>query len=117
MKTKKQVQQELDSYFDKLMRIATNLDFPICIDIMCKYIVGPTTLKKMTSMLTDELDKGARAVYPNAMEAKFKFQTDVTTEHMDTLKDYHSWNQYVIIDQHEDVKQLDFHGCLSPNDV
>ena len=56
-------------------------------------------------------------MYLDAMEARFKFQMDVTTEHTDTLKDYQSWHQYVTVDQHEDVEQLDFYGCLSLNDV
>ena len=54
----------------------------------------------MMHMLSDELDRGARSMYPDAMEARFRFQTDVTTEHMDTMKDYQSWHQYVTVDQH-----------------
>ena len=71
----------------------------------------------MMHMLLKELDRGARAVYPNAMEARVRFQTDVTAEHTNTIKDYRSWQQYVTIDQHEDVEELDFHGCLSQSDV
>ena len=73
MKTKAQVRLELDSYFDEFMRIATNPDFPISADIMHKYIVGPTTLKTMMHILSDDLDKGSRAVYPDAMEARVRF--------------------------------------------
>lgn len=113
-KTKKQVQQELDSYFDELMRISTSLDLPISGYIMCKYGSGMATLKIMMCMLIDDLEKGARVVYPNAMEVRFRFHIDVTAEHMDTLKDYQSWHQYVTVDQHEDVKKLEFYGCLSP---
>jgi len=116
-KTKKQFQQELDSYFDELMRTVTSPDMPISADDMRKYVVGSTILKTMIHMLMDELDRGARAVYPNSMEARYKFQTDVTVEHMDTLKDYQSWHQYATIDQHEDVEKLDFYGFLSPNDA
>ena len=71
--TKKQFQQELDSYFDELMLMATNLDLPISEDIMRKYVVGPSTLKTMMRMLIDKLDKGARAMYPNAMEDRVCF--------------------------------------------
>ena len=90
VKTKKQVQQELDSYFDELMRTATSPKFPISASIMHKYVAGPATLKTMMHILIDELDRGARAVYPYAMEARFKFQRDVTAEHTDTIKDYQS---------------------------
>jgi len=83
---------------------------------MHKYVVGPATLKKMMHMLSNELDKGAREVYPDAMEARVKFQTDATTEHRETIKDYRSWHQYVTVDQHEDVEELDFHGFLSQSD-
>ena len=99
------------------MCIATNPDLNIHADIMHKYVVGPDTLKTMMRMLSDELDKGARAVYLDAMEARFRFQTDVTVEYIDTIKDYQSWHQYVTVDQHEDVKQLDFYSFLSQNDV
>ena len=91
-KTNEQVQLELYSYFDKLMCIATSLDLPISPNIMNKYVVGPTVLKIMMCMLTDELERGARAVYPNAMEARVKFQKDVTLEHTDTIVDYQSWH-------------------------
>lgn len=86
------------------MRIATSPNFPISADIMHKYVFGPATLKTMMHMLSNELDRGARAVYPDAMEAKVRFQTNVTVEHTDTIKDYISWHQYVTIDQHEDAE-------------
>lgn len=95
----------------------TSPDLPISVDIMREYVAGLATLKKIMRMLIDDLDKGARAVYLDAMEARFRFQMDVTTEHTDTLKDYQCWHQYVIVYQHEDVGQLDFYGCLSLNDV
>ena len=96
-KTKKKVQQELDSYFDKLIHTATSLDFPISVDIMHKYVASPTTLKKMMGMLTDELDRGARELYPDVMEARFKLQINVTVKHTDTINDYRSWRQYVTV--------------------
>ena len=58
-KTKEQAQLELDSYFDELMRIAASPDLPISADTMHKYCSGPTTLKSMMCMLSDELDRGA----------------------------------------------------------
>jgi len=79
---------------------------------MHKYVVGSSTLKTMMCMLSDKLDRGAQAVYLDAMKARVGFQTDVTVEHTDTIKDYRSWHQYVTVDQHDDVDELDFHGCL-----
>ena len=99
------------------MCTATNPDLPISVNIMHKYVSGPATLKTMMCMLTDKLDRGAQAVYPDAMEARFRLQTDVTAEHTDTLKYYQSWHQYVTVDQHEDVEQLDFYSFLIHNDV
>ena len=52
-------------------------------------------------------------MHPDAMETSFRFQTDVTVENMETIKDYQSWPQYVTNDQHVDVQQLDFYSCLS----
>lgn len=78
VKTKKQVQQELDSYFDKLMRIATNPDFPISVDIMRNYVVGPAKFKTVMHIILDELDRGAQAVYLDAMEARLRQDMDVT---------------------------------------
>ena len=95
------------------MCIATNLDFPISTKTMHKYVVGPTTLKAMMCMLSDELDREARAVYLDSMQARVRIQTYVTMEHTNTIKDYRSWHQYVTVDQHEDVEELDFHGCVS----
>lgn len=108
---------ELKSYFDDLMCITTSPDLPISADIMHKYVVGPTTLKTMMHILSDELTRGPWAVFPDAMEARVRFQTDATAEHTGTINDYWSWHQYVTVDQHENVEELDFHGCLSQSDV
>lgn len=95
------------------MRISTSPDSLISAGIMHKYVASPTTLKTMMRMLLDELDRGAQEVYPDSMAARVRFQTNVTAKHTDTIKDYSSWHQYVTVDQHEDVEELDFHGCLS----
>jgi len=85
------------------MHTSTSPDLAISVEIMCKYVAGLITLKTMMNMVTDELDRGAWAMYLDAMEVSFRFQTDVTSKHMETMKDYQSWHQYVIVDQHEDV--------------
>ena len=56
-------------------------------------------------------------MYLDAMEERVRFQMDVTVEHIDTIKDYRSWHQYVIVDQYEDVEEMDFHSGLSHSDV
>ena len=99
------------------MCTTTSPDLPISAHIMHKYVVGLATLKTMMLMLSGELDMGARVVYPNAMEGRFRFHMDSKGEHTNTIKDYQPWHQYVTIDQHEDVKQLGFDCCLSLNDV
>ena len=58
-KTKAQVQMEIDSYFDELMHIATSADLVINVDTMHQYVIGPTALKTMICILSDELDRGA----------------------------------------------------------
>jgi len=75
---------------------------------MHKYVVGLATLKIMMHMIANELDRGAREVYPDAMEAKVRLQTYVTVEHLKTIRDYRAWHQYVTLDKHEDVEQLNF---------
>jgi len=55
------------------MCIATNPDLPISVDIMHKYFFGLNALKTMMGMLSDELERGARAVYLDAMEERVKF--------------------------------------------
>jgi len=94
------------------MHIATIPDLPISVDIMHKYAASLDALKTMMRMLSDELDRGAQVVYPDAMEVRSWFQTDVTVEHTDTIRDYQSWHQYVTVDQHEDVKKFDFYSFL-----
>lgn len=66
-KTKKQVQQELDSYFNELMRVATSPDFPISVDIMHKYVARLTRLRTMLRIVSDELQRGVQVVYMDAM--------------------------------------------------
>jgi len=51
---------ELESYFDELMHIANNADLAICVDTVRHYVIGPTVLKTMMHMLSNELDRGAR---------------------------------------------------------
>jgi len=84
---------------------------------MHKYLFGLDALKTMMHMFLDKLDRGARAVDRDAMETRVKFEADVTTEHTNAIKDYQSCHQYVIVDQHENDEELDFHGCLIQSDV
>ena len=74
------------------MRIATNTNLEISADTMHQYVGGLATLKTMMHMLLDELDRGARAVYPDVMEARVRFYKYVTTEYTDTIADYQAWH-------------------------
>jgi len=59
-------------------------------------------------MLSGALDRGAIAMYPDAIEARVCLEKDVTIEHIDTIVDYRSWHQFATIELHEDVKELVF---------
>ena len=91
-KDEKQVSLELNMYFDKLMRMVTNTHLEISADTMHQYVCGPTTLKTMMHMLSNELDIGAISVYQNAMEARVRFQQDVTVELTDAIIDDQAWH-------------------------
>lgn len=43
-------------------------------------------------ILYDKLDRGAKLVYLDAMEARVHLHKDVTTEYADTVTDYHYWH-------------------------
>jgi len=72
-------------YFDKLMCIVTYTHLEISIDTMHQYVAGSATLKTMMHVLSNELDRGAKSVYPDATEPRVLFQQDVTIEHADTI--------------------------------
>lgn len=108
VKTKNTVWLELDMYFDQVMRVATNVDLEITADTMHQYIVGLAALKTMMHMLSYELDRGAKSMYPDATKARVHFQKDVTTEYVDTIRDYQAWNQFSTVDHCKDVEKLVF---------
>jgi len=95
-------------YFDELMRITTNTQLEISADTMHQYVVGPATLKTMMHMLSDELDKGAKSVYPDATKARVRFQKDVTREYTDIITNYQAWHRFATVDHREDVEELVF---------
>ena len=59
-------------------------------------------------MISDELNKGAKSMYPDATEARVRFQQDVTFEPMDTIMDDQAWHQSATIDNYKDVEELVF---------
>jgi len=93
-------------YFDNLMCMVTNTHLEIDTDAMHQYVASLATFKAMVCMLSNELDRGAISVYPDAMEARVHFQRDVTIEHTDTITDDQAWHQFATIDHHNDVKEL-----------
>lgn len=88
VKTKAPLRLKLDSYIDKLVRIATNLDLVISADTMHKYVFGLAALKKMMHMLSNDLERGARALYPDSMKERVHFEKDVTLEYTYTIENY-----------------------------
>ena len=94
--------------FYQLMRIATSADLQMSKDIIHQYVVGPATLKTMMCMLSSELDRGAISVYPDATEARVRFQQDVTIQRTDTITDDQAWHQFATVDHHKDVEELLF---------
>ena len=55
---------------------------------MQKYISGPTTLKTMLCMLQDELDRGFRTIYVEAMEVRVFLDKHITKKYGDTIAQY-----------------------------
>lgn len=108
VKTKNQVQLELEMYFDQLMHIVTSGNLDMRTNTMHRYVVAPASLKTMMRMLSDELHRGVKSVYPDATETRVRFQKDFTTNYMDTIIDYQSWHQFATINHREYVKELVF---------
>ena len=72
-KDKKQVQLELNMYFDKLMLMATNTCLESSVDTMHQHVVSQVAPRMTMCMLSDKLDGGAISVYPDATEARVHF--------------------------------------------
>lgn len=60
--------------------MATNMDLQVNVDNMWRYIVDATLLRTRLRMLHDELEKGSKSIYPEAMEARVCFQEDTIKE-------------------------------------
>ena len=60
----------------------------ISVDTIHKYVASVVALKTMIHMLSDDLDKGAQAVYQDGMEAIVCFHKDVMLKYRDTIIDY-----------------------------
>jgi len=90
------------------MRIATSVDLVISADTMHQHVAGSVALKAMMHMLLDKLDRGARAVYPDATEARVHFQKYFTIEYTNTIADYQYWHLFATVDHREDVEELVF---------
>jgi len=61
-------------YCNKLMHIVTSTHLKINVDTVHQYVAGLATLKMIMCMLSDELDRGAISMYPDAMEVRVRFQ-------------------------------------------
>jgi len=56
------------------------------------YIIGLTLLRTKLHMLQDELDKGSKSIYLEAMEARVLFHKDIIKDYMDTIAHYQAWH-------------------------
>lgn len=68
--TKAQVWLEVDSYIKELICIDTNADLVISVDTMHQYVIGLALVNTMMRMLSDKLDRGAKTMYVDAIEAR-----------------------------------------------
>ena len=82
---KNQVMLKVDMYIEQLMHKAASDDLQLSTKNMQKYIGGPTTVKIVLHKLQDELDKGFRTIYLEAMEARVRFDKDITKQYRDTI--------------------------------
>jgi len=103
-------------YFDNLMHMVTSMHLEIDTDTMDQYVASPTTLKTMMCMLSNELEKGAISVYPNATKARVFFQRDVTIECIDTIMNDQSLHQFATIDHQRMSKRWSYHNSPSVSD-
>ena len=62
----------------------------------------------MMCILSYELERGAKAMYPDATEARVRLQKYVTKKYTETITYYPAWHQFTNIEYHEDVKELLF---------
>jgi len=88
------------------MDMVMNRHLEINIETVHKYVSGPATLKKMTHMLSNKLERGAISMYLDVVEPRVFFQQDVTIEPTDTITNDQAWHQFTTIDHHKDVKEL-----------
>jgi len=67
------------------MLMTTIAYFQVSADNMRMYIVDPALLRTKLRMLQDELDRGYKSVYPEAMEATVCFEKDIIKEYMENI--------------------------------
>jgi len=72
-KYKKQVQLELNMYFENLMHMTTNTCPEISADTMQQCVAGLVTPKTTMHILSDDLDRGAILVHLDATKARVHF--------------------------------------------
>jgi len=87
-KEKNQVRLELDTYFDHLMPMATNIYLQVSANNMKMYIFGLALLRTELHMLQDELDRGSKSVYPEEMEERVCFHEEIIKKYVDTIVHY-----------------------------
>lgn len=73
---------------EQLRQEATNDDLELLTENMQKYVGGLVRVKTMLHMLQDELDKGSKTIYLEAMEERFCYQKDTIRHFGDNIAQY-----------------------------
>jgi len=88
--------------------MATNVDLKVSADSMRMHIISPALLRTKLHMLQDELDRGSKSVYLEAMEARASFREDIIKEYAATIAHYQAWHLFITKDHEEDVDEMVF---------
>lgn len=86
----------------------------LSVENMKKYIGGLVVGKTMLQKLQDELDKGSKTIYLEAMEARVRYQKDIIKQFGDIIAQYQAWYQCVSESHQVEVVELVFpQTCVS----
>jgi len=75
---------------------------------MQRYIGGPVQINTMFLLLEKETQTGSNTVYPDAMEARVRFQPETIAQFGDIIAQYKSWHHYVTEKNQVEVVELEF---------
>ena len=73
---------------EQLRREATRENLELSMHNMQKYIGGPVMVNTMLHRLQNELDTGSKTIYPDAKEARVRYQKDTIKQFGDIITQY-----------------------------